>query len=96
MVPQLYLHGPALVDFDLALRGTDAAQGFKKVANTTAMTCKMLLVAETKFRNLNARRYSKTYGKEPITQTEFTSTIIRSGRARAGSPPVDQDLNRVV
>ena len=56
----------------------------------------MLLVAETKFRNLNARRYSKTHGKEPITQTEFTSTIIRSGRARAGSPPVDQDLNRVV
>ena len=34
---------------------TDAAKRFMKVANATAMILKMLLVAETKFRKLNAR-----------------------------------------
>ena len=33
---------------------TDAAKRFKKVANATAVIWKMLLVAETKFRKLNA------------------------------------------
>ena len=33
---------------------TDAAKRFKTVANATAVICKMLLVAETKFRKLNA------------------------------------------
>ena len=33
---------------------TDAAKRFKKVANATAVIWKMLLVAETKFRQLNA------------------------------------------
>ena len=32
----------------------DAAKRFKKVANATAVIWKMLLVAETKFRKLNA------------------------------------------
>ena len=33
---------------------TEAAKRFKKVANATAVIWKMLLVAETKFRKLNA------------------------------------------
>ena len=33
---------------------TDAAKRFKKVANATAVVCKMLLLAERKFRRINS------------------------------------------
>ena len=58
LLPRLYLHGLALGDFDLALRGllaavrlrTTAAKRFKRVENATAVIWKTLLVAEQTFR----------------------------------------------
>ena len=62
LLPRLYLHGLALGDFDLALRGllaavrlrTTAAKRFKRVENATAVIWKTLLVAEQTFRRLDA------------------------------------------
>ena len=58
---------------------TDAEKRFKKVTNATAVIWKMLLAAETKFRKLNAPELLQDVWRELNTETEFESTIIRSG-----------------